>query len=96
MWWGGCREPGRCSNKFFLPCQVSVLCHLLARVLALVVIPVAMYLSFFYVHLTLLYRSGPHDQIMTSAFQASLEVGRAGNEEVESGSCTDCCEKGLC
>nr|XP_048678542.1 protein O-mannosyl-transferase 1 isoform X2 [Caretta caretta] len=57
--------------------NVSVLCHLLARGLALVVIPVAMYLSFFYVHLTLLYRSGPHDQIMTSAFQASLEGGLA-------------------
>nr|XP_042710216.1 protein O-mannosyl-transferase 1 isoform X3 [Chrysemys picta bellii] len=57
--------------------NVSVLCHLLARGLALVVVPVAMYLFFFYVHLTLLYRSGPHDQIMTSAFQASLEGGLA-------------------
>ncbi|KAM9117140.1 protein O-mannosyl-transferase 1 isoform 2-T4 [Pangshura tecta] len=57
--------------------NVSVLCHLLARGIALVVVPVAMYLSFFYVHLTLLYRSGPHDQIMTSAFQASLEGGLA-------------------
>uniref|UniRef100_A0A452HNH6 Protein O-mannosyl-transferase 1 n=1 Tax=Gopherus agassizii TaxID=38772 RepID=A0A452HNH6_9SAUR len=57
--------------------NVSVLCHLLARGLALVVVPVAMYLSFFYVHLTVLYRSGPHDQIMTSAFQASLEGGLA-------------------
>uniref|UniRef100_A0A8C9EIN6 dolichyl-phosphate-mannose--protein mannosyltransferase n=1 Tax=Pavo cristatus TaxID=9049 RepID=A0A8C9EIN6_PAVCR len=49
----------------------------LTRGLALLVIPVAMYLSFFYVHLALLYRSGPHDQIMTSAFQASLEGGLA-------------------
>lgn len=49
-------------------------CHLLARVVALVVIPAVMYLLFFYVHLLLLYRSGPHDQIMSSAFQASLEV----------------------
>uniref|UniRef100_A0A8C0GFQ0 Protein O-mannosyl-transferase 1 n=1 Tax=Chelonoidis abingdonii TaxID=106734 RepID=A0A8C0GFQ0_CHEAB len=57
--------------------NVSVFCHLLARGLTLVVVPVAMYLSFFYVHLTLLYRSGPHDQIMTSAFQASLEGGLA-------------------
>lgn len=53
-----------------------MLCHLLARVVALVVVPVAMYLFFFYVHLMLLYRSGPHDQIMSSAFQASLEVSR--------------------
>ncbi|XP_048368351.1 protein O-mannosyl-transferase 1 isoform X4 [Sphaerodactylus townsendi] len=57
--------------------NVSLLCHLLARGLALVVIPIATYLLFFYIHLTLLYRSGPHDQIMTSAFQASLEGGLA-------------------
>uniref|UniRef100_A0A6J0TU87 dolichyl-phosphate-mannose--protein mannosyltransferase n=1 Tax=Pogona vitticeps TaxID=103695 RepID=A0A6J0TU87_9SAUR len=57
--------------------NVSLLCHLLARMLALVVIPVAIYLSFFYIHLALLYRSGPHDQIMSSAFQASLEGGLA-------------------
>ncbi|KAJ7418252.1 Protein O-mannosyl-transferase 1 [Pitangus sulphuratus] len=48
-----------------------------ARALALILIPVVLYLSFFYVHLALLYRSGPHDQIMTSAFQASLEGGLA-------------------
>ncbi|KAH0615397.1 hypothetical protein JD844_004589 [Phrynosoma platyrhinos] len=57
--------------------NVSLLCHLLARGLALVVIPVATYLSFFYIHLALLYRSGPHDQIMSSTFQASLEGGLA-------------------
>ncbi|XP_036095371.1 protein O-mannosyl-transferase 1 isoform X5 [Rousettus aegyptiacus] len=57
--------------------HVRVLCHVLARVLALVGVPVAMYLLFFYVHLMLLYRSGPHDQIMSSAFQASLEGGLA-------------------
>lgn len=54
--------------------QVCVLCHLLARAAALLVIPTLMYLLFFYVHLILVYRSGPHDQIMSSAFQASLEV----------------------
>lgn len=48
--------------------------HLLARAAALLVVPVALYLLFFYVHLVLLYRSGPHDQIMSSAFQAGLEV----------------------
>lgn len=48
--------------------------QVLVRFLALVVLPVIMYLGFFYVHLTLLYRSGPHDQMMSSAFQASLEV----------------------
>ncbi|XP_032993468.1 protein O-mannosyl-transferase 1 [Lacerta agilis] len=57
--------------------NMSLLCHLLARGLALVILPVATYMSFFYIHLALLYRSGPHDQIMSSAFQASLEGGLA-------------------
>lgn len=35
------------------------------------------YLSVFYVHLSVLYKAGPHDSIMTSAFQASLEGGLA-------------------
>ncbi|XP_077003383.1 protein O-mannosyl-transferase 1 isoform X2 [Tamandua tetradactyla] len=57
--------------------NVCVLCHLLARAVALLVIPVITYLLFFYIHLIVLYRSGPHDQIMSSAFQASLEGGLA-------------------
>nr|XP_033816610.1 protein PRRC2B-like isoform X4 [Geotrypetes seraphini] len=57
--------------------NMAVLCHVIARVLALLVTPVLIYLGFFYIHLTLLYRSGPHDQIMSSAFQASLEGGLA-------------------
>uniref|UniRef100_A0A670KE71 Protein O-mannosyl-transferase 1 n=1 Tax=Podarcis muralis TaxID=64176 RepID=A0A670KE71_PODMU len=65
------------SSKVPCVCIMSLLCHLLARGLALVILPVAIYLSFFYIHLALLYRSGPHDQIMSSAFQASLEGGLA-------------------
>lgn len=57
--------------------NMRVLSHLLARIVALLVVPVFLYLLFFYVHLMLLYRSGPHDQIMSSAFQASLEGGLA-------------------
>lgn len=57
--------------------NVSLLCHMSARGLALIVFPAAVYLSFFYIHLALLYRAGPHDQIMSSAFQASLEGGLA-------------------
>ncbi|XP_031225645.1 protein O-mannosyl-transferase 1 isoform X2 [Mastomys coucha] len=57
--------------------NMCVLSHLLARIVALLIIPVFLYLLFFYVHLMLLYRSGPHDQIMSSAFQASLEGGLA-------------------
>ncbi|XP_069333080.1 protein O-mannosyl-transferase 1 isoform X5 [Eulemur rufifrons] len=57
--------------------NVCVFYHLLARAVALLVIPAVLYVLFFYVHLILLYRSGPHDQIMSSAFQASLEGGLA-------------------
>ncbi|ETE63973.1 Protein O-mannosyl-transferase 1, partial [Ophiophagus hannah] len=38
--------------------NVSLLGHFLARGLALLVLPVTLYLSFFYIHLILLYRSG--------------------------------------
>jgi len=34
----------------------------------------AVYLGVFYLHLALLTKAGPHDSVMTSAFQASLEV----------------------
>ncbi|XP_028664461.1 protein O-mannosyl-transferase 1 [Erpetoichthys calabaricus] len=57
--------------------HVTVLCHVLARIFALLLLPALLYVGFFYAHLHLLYRSGPHDQIMTSAFQASLEGGLA-------------------
>ncbi|KAG7481589.1 hypothetical protein MATL_G00068360 [Megalops atlanticus] len=57
--------------------NVMVLVQVLPRCLALLVLPVLLYLGFFYAHLSLLYRSGPHDQMMSSAFQASLEGGLA-------------------
>ena len=40
----------------------------------LVLLPIMLYLSVFYVHLSILYKAGPHDDMMTSSFQASLEV----------------------
>ncbi|XP_030372547.1 protein O-mannosyltransferase 1 [Scaptodrosophila lebanonensis] len=49
----------------------------LGRTLLFVGIPLAVYVSVFYVHLQTLYRAGPHDSIMTSAFQASLDGGLA-------------------
>ncbi|CAL8294567.1 unnamed protein product [Gadus morhua 'NCC'] len=45
------------------------------RAVCLVVLPVLLYVLCFYVHLTVLRHSGPHDQLMSSAFQASLEGG---------------------
>lgn len=43
----------------------------------LVLIPIGIYLALFNLHLEILYRAGPHDSVMTSAFQASLEGGLA-------------------
>jgi dolichyl-phosphate-mannose-protein mannosyltransferase len=39
-----------------------------------VAIPVLVYLLCFYVHLSILTKAGPHDNVMTSHFQSSLEV----------------------
>ncbi|MFT7805001.1 protein O-mannosyl-transferase 1 isoform X1 [Arapaima gigas] len=55
--------------------NMAVMVQVLVRCLALIVLPVLLYLGFFFIHLNLLYRSGPHDQMMSSAFQASLEGG---------------------
>lgn len=47
--------------------------HLGARALALGVLPGALYLSFFWVHLKILNKTGPGDVFMSSDFQAGLE-----------------------
>uniref|UniRef100_A0A3Q3ID41 Protein O-mannosyl-transferase 1 n=1 Tax=Monopterus albus TaxID=43700 RepID=A0A3Q3ID41_MONAL len=44
-------------------------------IVCLVAVPLLLYVFWFYVHLSLLNRSGPHDQLMSSAFQASLQGG---------------------
>lgn len=41
------------------------------------ILPILIYIAIFYVHLAWLTKAGPHDIIMTSAFQASLENGLA-------------------
>lgn len=43
----------------------------------LIIIPAIIYISIFAIHLNLLTKAGPHDTVMTSAFQASLEGGLA-------------------
>ncbi|XP_017784724.1 PREDICTED: protein O-mannosyltransferase 1 [Nicrophorus vespilloides] len=47
------------------------------QALVIIIIPALVYLGIFFVHLKVLYKAGPHDSIMTSAFQASLEGGLA-------------------
>ncbi|XP_020282820.1 protein O-mannosyltransferase 1 [Pseudomyrmex gracilis] len=51
--------------------------HLLMRLVVLISVTATVYLSIFYVHLAILSKAGPHDSVMTSAFQASLEGGLA-------------------
>ncbi|KAJ3351514.1 hypothetical protein HDU83_008892 [Entophlyctis luteolus] len=50
--------------------------HFAARALCLIVLPISLYLSFFYVHFALLPYSGPGDAFMSPRFQATL----LGNE----------------
>ncbi|KAJ8687182.1 hypothetical protein QAD02_022976 [Eretmocerus hayati] len=56
---------------------VTLYLYLLARVLVIGVVITFVYLSVFYIHLSILTKAGPHDSVMTSAFQASLEGGLA-------------------
>lgn len=57
--------------------EIHLVNDLLGRVLMLFTLPVLLYLAIFYAHLSILTKAGPHDNIMTSAFQASLEGGLA-------------------
>lgn len=43
----------------------------------LIIAPILIYIGIYYAHLAWLTKAGPHDSIMTSAFQASLENGLA-------------------
>ncbi len=49
--------------------------HFIARFCLLIILPVIVYISFFYIHLSVLSKAGPNDNQMTSAFSASLEGG---------------------
>lgn len=51
--------------------------HLLARLFVLLTVFGTVYLGIFYIHLSVLTKAGPHDAVMTSAFQASLDGGLA-------------------
>ncbi|KAK2587208.1 hypothetical protein KPH14_002951 [Odynerus spinipes] len=51
--------------------------HLLLRIFTIVAVMCSIYLGVFYIHLETLSKAGPHDAVMTSAFQASLEGGLA-------------------
>jgi len=68
-WWGLVPDP-RLSHR-------ALMGHLASRAAVFVAVPVAIYLGVFYLHLSLLYRAGPNDPVMSSAFQTTLEGGLA-------------------
>ncbi|XP_015786471.1 protein O-mannosyl-transferase 2 [Tetranychus urticae] len=47
--------------------------HFIARVLCLILLPIFIYTTFFWIHLSVLYKSGPGDGFYSSAFQSQLE-----------------------
>ena len=47
---------------------------MLSRAACLIVIPGMLYLLQFYILFAVVRKTGPHDDMMSSAFQASLEV----------------------
>lgn len=47
--------------------------HFWARALCLGILPVVLYISFYYVHFAMLYRTGPGDGFMSPEFQSTLE-----------------------
>ncbi|KAG8182545.1 hypothetical protein JTE90_002079 [Oedothorax gibbosus] len=53
--------------------MISVGKHFAARVLCLILLPAALYVTFFYIHLKTLYKSGSGDGFFSSAFQSQLE-----------------------
>lgn len=55
----------------------SIALQVTFRSLIFLVVPAIVYMSIFWIHLAVLNKAGPHDSVMTSAFQASLEGGLA-------------------
>nr|KMM63971.1 O-mannosyl-transferase 2 [Coccidioides posadasii RMSCC 3488] len=63
--------------------------HLVARIIALILVPLAVYMFSFYIHFLVLENSGPGDAQMSSLFQANLRgttVGKDSPLEIAIGS----------
>uniref|UniRef100_T1JMV6 Protein O-mannosyltransferase 1 n=1 Tax=Strigamia maritima TaxID=126957 RepID=T1JMV6_STRMM len=63
------------SNPLLSNFQLAL--HFIIRFFNLFIFPLFLYIIVFYIHLSILTKAGPHDNVMTSAFQASLEGGLA-------------------
>nr|XP_023402180.1 protein O-mannosyl-transferase 2 isoform X4 [Loxodonta africana] len=56
--------------------------HLIARILCLIVLPLALYMAIFAVHFIVLNKSGPGDGFFSSAFQARLSGNNLHNASI--------------
>lgn len=72
-----------------IPTQPTLGAHVFARVMGLIIVPLIVYIMSFYLHFTILNRSGPGDAQMSSLFQANLkgtDVGKNSPLEIALGS----------
>jgi dolichyl-phosphate-mannose-protein mannosyltransferase len=69
-----------------MPFQEIFWRHFAARAIGLIIIPLVVYLSFFWIHFTILTNSGTGDTFMSPRFQESL----AGNELLMNSIGKDC------
>lgn len=51
--------------------------HFYARAIALIIIPILIYLFWFYIHFAILVESGPGDSFMSSQFKETLKNSAA-------------------
>lgn len=64
----GCRHLWKqLSDKTISDIRMSF--HILFRLIVFITVPMCIYTGLFYVHFNILNKAGPHDSIMTSAFQ---------------------------
>lgn len=57
--------------------------HFIARTISLIIFPFILYLLWFYIHLTILYKTGPGDRFMTSTFQETLDGNVLSSSSIE-------------
>ena len=70
FFWSFCNK---LISNFVSQIQSYTVKHFMARALCLIAFPAVLYMGIFYIHLQVLYLSGPGDGYFSSAFQTHLE-----------------------
>lgn len=74
----GCRHLWQqLSDKTISDIRMAL--HILFRIIVFTTIPISIYVGLFYVHFGVLNKAGPHDSIMTSAFQVQKKFNFVRN-----------------